>query len=663
VREYIAKNTDAILYTEFGGEVVQVLRDTFNSCLGEVESTRRQLPDETSLSQYRGIVVKNTEELLFEYATELSRTALDLETTGEFPQAEVVYSRILVIFRFLRNIAEPEDEVVLHEYVASTERRLDAVKTAALARSQRTMRVTSTGGVSVPHAGGARDHGARHRQRRMDRDRDVAGQFHDSGRGDTPTEARNSYPQDGRHGRESDGAHRSGQPGSYPPLGRDQGHHDEYDRSPDRSTRDAPRKKTYPSPLAHGYLHSDDRRGDGGRRPSDPQSSGPASYRSSFDDERGPANPAPNEYGDWDYGGERLPFDTGREDSQSRKAYSGAESAGGRSVQSRSQQQSDAAAADTRGRGDDAPHLAPRHRTSSIDSTEPRPAAEVAPSQRRDSYDNPAQGRHAFDGADLHRGYVSTNSPPGVSQNDPRRSAPEDEHRRSSLQHAPSSSPLSQSVSRDSYARSRGSSGLVHGDPDGAAADWGPAETNSFYARDARDREPATTHSRRSTHAADGLYQSRHTAGDSTHHTEHIAADHIARAHDGERGFQEGSVPSTPQRMQYQDPSSSSASSHSTADHHTSSVHAHGGYQDRGPYLSPDRHGYPASDQSSSRRTAPEASPAEPTSEVEEMRRELEALRMQVQQQQSPDVRASRHEPDDHGRSRHESDNHGGGHY
>ena len=90
VRAYLQHHNDAILYTERGGGIVQQLRDTFNNCLGEVEAVRRLLPSEHEhLLHFRGIEVKSTEELLYEYATDLSRSAADLEAAGDLHEAEV----------------------------------------------------------------------------------------------------------------------------------------------------------------------------------------------------------------------------------------------------------------------------------------------------------------------------------------------------------------------------------------------------------------------------------------------------------------------------------------------------------------------------------------------------------------------------------------------
>lgn len=217
---------------------------------------RNHIPDGQSLDSYRGIEVKHTEELLFEYATELSRTAMDLETTRDFPQAEVVYSRILVIFTFLRGIAEPSDEVVLQEYVVSTERRLDAVKSAALSRSERIQRETS-----------------RPPRRSLGQHEDVDSHDRDdawfSGSGPFAPDPRS----DAAHGRKNSQAH---VPNSYPPaVHSEQG-------TPSRGSRSTPRavrKKSYPSPLAHGYLRSDDRR-------LSEASVSPGRYQGSYEDER-----------------------------------------------------------------------------------------------------------------------------------------------------------------------------------------------------------------------------------------------------------------------------------------------------------------------------------------------------------------------------------------
>eukprot|EP00041_Stephanoeca_diplocostata_P034970 m.1215404 g.1215404 ORF g.1215404 m.1215404 type:complete len:1546 (+) comp24609_c0_seq1:536-5173(+) len=106
---------------------VQALRKRFNDCLTAVEQLRRELPDTMEMSTYLGETVVGPEELLYTYALDLCREAVDWETKGDLVRSELLYSRILVLFNILLQTAEANDARILEEYAEITRRRLDAV--------------------------------------------------------------------------------------------------------------------------------------------------------------------------------------------------------------------------------------------------------------------------------------------------------------------------------------------------------------------------------------------------------------------------------------------------------------------------------------------------------------------------------------------------------
>jgi len=294
VREYLSQTSDAILYSDRGGEVVQALRTTFNKCLAEVEAKRRLLPeDELQLSCYRGIEVKNVEELLFEYATELSYVAHEREKSAELSQAEVDYSRILVVFNYLSENADGDDLEVLQEYATSTRRRLDAVTAAALIQSQRPSR-ERRGDVR-----GQRDASSG----LCSHDRGVHPRQHSwtaSGHEDRlPRTPPQTLPTDtGWHSSFADRPYASAESasgrsresrqtlGSFPPRGPVQPSGET--ATPKRHSREMPsarlRKTNYPSPLAYG--HSPSEAGQG-RRSTDERFGRYDDRRGSYDSLRG----------------------------------------------------------------------------------------------------------------------------------------------------------------------------------------------------------------------------------------------------------------------------------------------------------------------------------------------------------------------------------------
>lgn len=117
----------SLVHASSAKTAVQQLRKRFNDCLAAVEKLRGELPDGMELSSYQGAVVVGPEELLYTYALDLCREAVDWETKGDVVRSELLYSRILVLFNILLQTAEADDAKILQGYADITRKRLEAV--------------------------------------------------------------------------------------------------------------------------------------------------------------------------------------------------------------------------------------------------------------------------------------------------------------------------------------------------------------------------------------------------------------------------------------------------------------------------------------------------------------------------------------------------------
>ena len=132
----VATRAPKSLLTPEVSESVQRLRDRFNTCLRRVETLRQAVSDPDAVAVPPGGPLFSTEEILYEHAVALCRSAAQDERSGVLDMCEVTYSRALVLLRLLLRDAEGDDDRrVLHEYEVAAETRLQAVRRVAQERA------------------------------------------------------------------------------------------------------------------------------------------------------------------------------------------------------------------------------------------------------------------------------------------------------------------------------------------------------------------------------------------------------------------------------------------------------------------------------------------------------------------------------------------------